>query len=226
MTAPVHLAVFDCDGTLVDSQHAIVSCMQAAFVKSGLNAINADAVRHMVGLTLLEGIARLAPGESVDSHHEIAEHYRVAFQESRSQPNHEEPLYSGVKDCLQTLENEKIMLGVATGKGRRGLEMTLKSHNIREKFSVLKTADDGPGKPHPAILLDAIAETGASPETTVMIGDTVFDMELARNANVKAIGVSWGYHPPNDLMQCGADVIVQNYSDVPGALKTLWRIDR
>lgn len=226
MTDPVYLAVFDCDGTLVDSQHTIVSCMQSAFVQCGMRAIDADAVRHMVGLTLLEGIARLAPAEGAEKHQAVAEHYRVAFQASRSRPNHEEPLYSGAKDCLQALVNEKIMLGVATGKGRRGLEMTLKSHNIRDKFSVLKTADDGPGKPHPAILLDAIAETGASPETTIMIGDTIFDIELARNANVKSIGVSWGYHPPDELKQGGADVIVHNYSDVHAALKTLWRNNR
>ena len=225
MTDPVYLAVFDCDGTLVDSQHTIVSCMQAALRQSGLDTVNADAIRHMVGLTLLEGIARLLPAEGSDRHHEVAEHYRQAFQQSRTRPDHEEPLYQGVKECLQALENDNVMMGVATGKGRRGLEMTLNRHNIRDKFAVLKTADDGPGKPHPAILLDAIAETGASPETTVMIGDTVFDMELARNAKVKSVGVSWGYHPPAELKQYGADVVVQTYSDVHGALKKLWRLD-
>jgi len=222
----VYLAVFDCDGTLVDSQHSIVSSMQDAFVKSGLQPIDSDAVRHMVGLTLLEGIARLAPAESTERHHEIADHYRSAFHQARSLPAHEEPLYDGVKECLQDIENDNIILGIATGKGRRGLESTLSRHNIRDRFTVLKTADDGPGKPHPAILLDAIAETGASPETTVMIGDTVFDMELAKNADVKAIGVSWGYHSPTDLKHYGADAIVHNYSEVHGALKKLWRNDK
>lgn len=225
MTDRVYLAVFDCDGTLVDSQHSIVSCMQTAFANSGLDTINADEVRHMVGLTLLEGIARLLPGESSERHQEVAEHYRVAFQQSRMLQDYEEPLYDGVKECLQALETDNVVMGVATGKGRRGLEMTLRRHNIHDRFAVLKTADDGPGKPHPAILLDAMAETGACPETTIMIGDTVFDMELAVNARVKAVGVSWGYHSPTDLKQCGADVIVQNCADIHGALKKLWRLN-
>ncbi|MEQ9490949.1 MAG: HAD-IA family hydrolase [Alphaproteobacteria bacterium] len=223
MTPPAYLAVFDCDGTLVDSQHTIVTCMQNAFADSGLQPVEADAIRHMVGLSLLDGIARLAPGESTERHLEIAERYRTAFQAARNRPDHDEPLYPGARECLEVIENQNIVMAVATGKGRRGLETTLSRHSIRDRFSVLKTADDGPGKPNPAILLDAIAESGASPETTVMIGDTVFDMELAKNANVSAIGVSWGYHPPGELKRYGADMIVRNYHEVPAALKEIWR---
>ncbi len=224
MTAPAYLAVFDCDGTLVDSQHTIVSCMQLALARAGLQPGNADTIRHLVGLSLLEGIARLVPDQKAETHLEIAEHYRTAFQQARMRPDHEEPLYPGVEECLEVIEKQQIVMAVATGKGRRGLETTLSRHRIRDRFSVLKTADDGPSKPNPAILLEAIAESGASPETTVMIGDTVFDMELAKNANVSAIGVSWGYHTTGDLKRSGADLIVTRYKDVPTALKKIWRI--
>jgi phosphoglycolate phosphatase len=105
-------------------------------------------------------------------------------------------------------------LAVATGKSRRGLDATLARHGLEGRFMALKTADDGPGKPNPHMLLDAMAETGVTPDSTVMIGDTVFDIEMASNAQVRSIGVSWGYHDPDELRAAGAAGVIDEFGEL------------
>jgi phosphoglycolate phosphatase len=138
-------------------------------------------------------------------------------------PDHHEPLYPGAVETLDDLEADGVLLAVATGKSRRGLVATLDRHGLAERFTVLKTADDAPGKPNPDMLLAAMSETGASPDSTVMIGDTVFDIEMAVNARIPAIGVSWGYHDPVELVSAGANEIVDRFGDVVHAAAALWR---
>ena len=114
------------------------------------------------------------------------------------------------------------MLGVATGKSRRGLEATLGRHGLLDRFAILKTADDGPGKPNPDILLDAMAEAGTAPETTAVVGDTVFDMEMASGAGAAAIGVAWGYHDSEELTRAGAQRIIHAFDELMPTIETLW----
>ena len=133
-----------------------------------------------------------------------------------------EPLFENCAEILSALAADGVILAVATGKGRRGLDLTLQQHGLSDHFTVLKTADDGPGKPHPAILEDAMREVGADPQQTVMIGDTVFDMQLAVNAKTHAVGVSWGYHDPHELKTTGATAVADHFNELPDILNRLW----
>lgn len=220
---PLRLAVFDCDGTLVDSQHSIVACMSAAFDAAGHPAPLADAVRRIVGLPLHEGVGRLLPLIEATECLRIAELYKQAFIDLRSAKPMEEPLFPGVVELLDALAAEGVLLGVATGKGQRGLKITLDQHGLLERFVTLQTADDAPGKPNPGMLLRAMAATGAEPGMTAMIGDTTYDILMARSAGTAAIGVSWGYHPPAELHAAGAHAVVDAARDVRPAWESFVR---
>ena len=215
------LAVFDCDGTLVDSQHSIIGAMNAAWRVHGLDAPDARAVRRIVGLPLEIGIAKLLPDGDEEDFERLARHYRAAAYEMRQEEVYEEPLYPGAVEALDALAAAGYMLGVATGKSRRGLDATLESHRLTGKFATLQTGDAAPGKPAPDMLLRAMEETGAGPRTTAMIGDTSFDMLMAKNAGAVAIGVSWGYHGEDELRECGARQVLAEFGELRGALDAL-----
>lgn len=215
------LAVFDCDGTLVDSQHNIVSAMTEAWRTHGLEPLPASLVRRVVGLPLLEAISSLHPLGSDEVHLSLTEDYKNAFHNLRQQPDHREPLYPGTVEALDAMEADGYLLAVATGKSRRGLDATLSRHGLEGRFMALKTADDGPGKPHPHMLEEAMAEVGAGPDSTVMIGDTVFDIEMARNAQVRSIGVSWGYHDSDELRAAGAAGVIDEFGELAEMTATL-----
>ena len=211
---PLRLAVFDCDGTLVDSQHSIVACMKAAFGAAGLALPEAEAVRRIVGLPLAEGVGRLAPVLAAAECVRVADLYKQAFLDLRSAAPLEEPLFPGVRELLDALEAEGVLLGVATGKGQRGLRITLEQHGLLKRFVTLQTADDAPGKPNPAMLRQAMAAVGAEPSQTAMIGDTTYDILMARGAGTAAIGVAWGYHEPEALLAAGADAIISDFAEL------------
>lgn len=212
--AAIRLAVFDCDGTLVDSQHSIVACMTAAFAAAGLAAPTAEAVRRVVGLPLAASVAKLSPLLAMAECERVAELYKEAFTDMRRDNPIDEPLFPGIRELLDVLEAEGVVLGVATGKGRRGLRITLEHHGLLNRFTTLQTADDAPGKPHPEMLRRAMAETGADPAATAMIGDTTFDILMALNARTAAIGVGWGYHPAEELKAAGAHEVVEAAHEV------------
>ncbi len=218
----MRLAVFDCDGTLVDSQHAIIAAMTAAWQAHGLDDPEARAVRRIVGLPLLTAIEKLLPGGGPDDFRRLASHYRDAFNTLRQQPDHEEPLFPGAREVLDILDRANYLLGIATGKSRRGLSATLEIHGLADRFMTIKTSDDGPGKPNPDMLLSAMAEAGAAPSETVMIGDTSFDMLMAGNAGAMAVGVSWGYHDRQELSEAGAARLVEHFAELPEALDALY----
>jgi len=207
----MRLAVFDCDGTLVDSQAAIVRIMGAAFVAEGHPAPAEAEIRRSIGLPLTHAMALLAPGADEARIRRLAEGYRDIARAAQHQRDHHEPLFEGTRETLDQLARAGWMLAVATGKGRHGLISTLTRHDLLERFLSLHTADDGPGKPDPAILRDAMAFAGAAPEDTVMIGDTSFDMRMAANAGVRGLGVAWGYHPRAELMASGAHAVADTY---------------
>lgn len=227
MKPAVRLVVFDYDGTLVDSQAAIVGTMQAAFLELGLAAPTPEAVRRIVGLALELAIERLclAPGETrADAAlvAALAASYRRRFQAVRLQQGvAHEPLFAGVAAVLQRLDSSGRLLAIATGKNRRGLLAGLAGHGLGRHFQVLKTADDGPSKPHPEILFQAMRELGMEPRETLMIGDTVYDMEMARSAGAYALGVSWGYHPPGELLAAGAFAVAGRPDELVEQVETL-----
>jgi phosphoglycolate phosphatase len=211
----VRLAVFDCDGTLVDGQHMITAAMRAAFHAEGLPEPAAEAVRRVVGLPLLAAIAALVPAADSALHDALSRRYAESFQKLRTTPAYHEPLFPGAQAALDALEQAGFLLGIATGKSRRGLVATLARHGLEGRFVVLRTSDDGPGKPSPHMLNSAMSEAGAVPSTTVMVGDTVFDIEMARNAKVAAIGVGWGYHDREELRGAGAAAVIERFEELP-----------
>jgi phosphoglycolate phosphatase len=218
------LFLFDCDGTLVDSQHNIVAAMAAAWTRHDLPAPAAGDVRRIVGLSLEIAIARLLPAAEDRTHRAIAASYREivhGLREGNAQGTAEEPLFPGIRELIEGLAAPEIFLGVATGKNLRGLEHTLSVHGLREHFHTLQTADRCRSKPDPEMVLRAMAETGIEAPSTVVIGDTSFDMEMARSAGATAIGVAWGYHAVAELVNAGAHAIIQQPSDLLVELRRL-----
>lgn len=210
------LIVFDVDGTLVDSQHLIDAAMAHAFKGAGLAPLPRAQVLSIVGLSLPQAVARLAPDTDAATQARIVEGYKESFMGARKADP--APLYPGARDLLDRLRpRHDALLGIATGKSRRGLDAMLAHHDLAGHFITAQVADDHPSKPHPSMLHRALAETGA--RQAVMIGDTVFDMEMAANAGVPAIGVSWGYHPAEALAAAGAMAVVEDYAALAAALE-------
>ena len=218
----IKLCVFDCDGTIVDSQDSIVQSMQAAFRHCGLAEPPREAIRRVVGLPLVTASAVLAPdGTDAETAERLAEAYRVAFTGLRRDGLINDPLFPGVVAAVDALDAGGWLLGIATGKGRRGLDLTLDHHGLAGRFVTLQTADSAPGKPSPGMLLNAMADAGAEPGNTVMIGDTTFDMEMSVNAGVLAIGVSWGYHESDELVSAGATKVISEFDELVPSLDDL-----
>ena len=208
------LAVFDCDGTLVDSLESIVRSMATAFETHGFMAPSPADVRRVVGLPLQEAIARLGGLLDESTVQAVRRTYSQYFFELRTSHAVSEPLYPGVAKALDGLESDGWLLGIATGKARRGLEATLKPHGLADRFVTKQTSDVAAGKPNPDMLIRAMAETGADAESTVMIGDTVFDIQMARNAGTWAVGVAWGYHEKDELSEAGAHIVIDRFDDL------------
>ncbi len=211
MTSSVRLALFDCDGTLADSQHAIVSAVERAFAACGQAIPPAAQVRRGIGLSVPVAIARLAPGASDAEVERLADAYREAYFEARTAHGADpEPLFDGVVALLDELQGDGWTLGIATGKSRRGLERLLRQHGLTDRFATLQVADNHPSKPHPSMALAAMEAVGAAPAQTAVIGDTAHDMGLARAAGARALGVAWGYHDEAELTAGGAEAIASN----------------
>ena len=218
----VHLVLFDCDGTLVDSQHMIHAAMCRAFDGCDFALPERERVRGVIGLQLDTAIARLAPDLDEASVALLAEGYKAAFFALREEPDAKarEPLYEGMAELVAALHEDGVILGVDTGKSLRGLRHTLAMHGLQERFVTLQTPDNAPGKPDPGMVLQAMAETGARPETTLVIGDTTFDMEMAREARAGALGVAWGYHPAEALLASGAGAVAGDVAALAGLIDT------
>ena len=212
------LAVFDCDGTLVDGQADVCWAMERAFERAGLPAPEAREVRRIIGLSLPVAIRQLAPDLSDRDAGNVTEFYKSSFRARREEGLLGEPLYDGIADLLAGLHAGGWSLAVATGKSDRGLAACLASHGIADLFVSLQTADRHPSKPHPAMLEAALFEAGARPGEAVMIGDTTFDMLMARSAGVPAIGVAWGYHSPAELLAGGALGIAETVEELAAQL--------
>jgi len=213
------LIVFDCDGTLADSQHIITDAMRFAFQSAGLAAPQRSSILRIVGLSLGEAVAALAPDQAEARRDEIVRAFRERSTALRLIATMHEPMFPGAASLLRALsEREDVILGLATGKSRRGVARIIEQHGLDGIFATIQTADDAPSKPHPGMLLQAMDETGTSPATAVMIGDTSYDMLMASSANVASIGVTWGYHTKVELRQAGAKTIVHSFAELERAL--------
>lgn len=224
MTA-LKLVVFDMDGTLIDSQDFIVEAMTRSFARMGQPLPSRDAILSIVGLSLPQAVARLLPDLDADQVAQAADQYKQEFVALRAEKGGEgaAPMYPGARAALERLRpRDEVFLGVATGKARRGLDHAFHAHDIGHFFHTSQTADDHPSKPNPSMLLRALEETMVAPRNSVMVGDTTFDIEMGRAAGFRTVGVSWGYHPTADLHDAGADIVIDSFDALGGALEELW----
>ena len=207
------LVLFDVDGTLLDSQDIIVAAQRMAFASVGLPAPSRAQSLSIVGLSLREAFTTLVGAEGpIDA---LAEAYKAAFNQLRLDPSHHAPFFPGALEAVATLAaRDDMILGLATGKSRRGVAHLIERAGWERVFATTQTADDNASKPAPEMVHKALAETGVAPENAVLIGDTTFDMMMARNGGIAAIGVTWGYHPVDALRAAGAQAVAESFDDV------------
>jgi phosphoglycolate phosphatase len=216
------LVLFDVDGTLIDSQQMICAAMQRAYESHGLVCPPVPQVLSIVGLSLAEAFQKLSVGTDhpLES---LAERYKQAFFDLRAAGKEASPLYPGVRETLDALKRRPdVVLGLATGKSVRGVNAMLDQHDLHGVFATIQTSDTAPSKPHPDMVLQAMRETGMGPENTVLIGDTGYDIAMARAAGATGIGVAWGYHPVEDLHAAGAHTVLDTFEALDPALAAVW----
>lgn len=216
------LIMFDLDGTLIDTQALIAEHMSSAFTWAGLPPPTPAEVRKIIGLSLPVAIARLAGTEDAAIVDGLVESYKGHYRASLAHQSNREPLFPGAREALdRLLPAPETLLGIATGKGLAGVHRILALHGLDRHFRTLQTPDHNPSKPHPGMVLRAMAETGAAPHEVVMVGDTVFDIELAKAAGVMSIGVGWGYHDRRDLRLAGASILIESFDELDAAITAL-----
>lgn len=218
MSAQARLLIFDLDGTLVDSQDMIVESQRRTFLAHGLTPPDRRTSLSVVGLSLREAFAQLVGADGpVEG---MAETYKSLFQELRSDISRAEPFFPGAVETVARYgADPAYFLGVATGKSRRGVRHLFSRTGWESLFATVQTADDHPSKPAPDMIHAALAETGVAPARAFMIGDTSFDMAMAKAAGVRAIGVAWGYHETDALLAAGADEIISDFGELHGLLQ-------
>lgn len=220
----LRLVIFDVDGTLVDSQAHILASMRGAFAAHGLPAPSRSATLSIVGLSLPQAMARLLP-ERPNLIEGLSAAYRDSFADLRQSGDGaaNSPLYPGAQVVLDALAGQpETLLAVATGKSRRGLDHLIEVHGWHGLFQSIQVGDHHPSKPHPSMIDTCLAETGVSPQMAVMVGDTSYDMEMARGAHIAGLGVGWGYHAPKELTQAGAVRVLADFAEMPAALEEFW----
>ncbi|MES0881666.1 HAD-IA family hydrolase [Roseibium sp. SCP14] len=223
----MYLIIFDVDGTLVDSQNSIYHGLQVGFEAVGLPMPDRKTALSIVGLSLEKAFADLLAPEHHDKIDEMSAAYRHAKITRREQGLEIDPMYPGAREAIDRLHaRDDILLGIATGKARRGVKHMQDTHDLHGRFVTIQTADTSPSKPHPDMVLRAIAETGAEPHRTLMIGDTGFDMAMAKAAGAHALGVTWGYHDHSRLVDEGADKIIDSFDELDRTLIDLLKMNK
>ena len=215
----LRLVIFDVDGTLVDSQAEILAAMAHAFDAEARAMPSRADVLSIVGLSLDVAFAKLCPDADQSTQARLVAGYKDAFSTQRAQNADHGPLYPGARAVLDTLaRQDETLLAVATGKSRRGLDKLLERHALEGFFHNEQVADHHPSKPNPSMILAALSELGIAQTRAVMVGDTTFDMDMARAAGVAKVGVAWGYHAADALMP---DILITDFDALPGAVDTL-----
>lgn len=222
MSAPLRLVLFDVDGTLVDSQGSIVHAMTTSFQAASVPVPTREVILSIVGLSLPHAIARLVPDQPSSVQNDLVEGYKEAYHAHRLDLGAaSSPLYPGAREAIEALHAvPEVLLGVATGKSKRGLDALIEVHGLERYFVTRQVADHHPSKPHPSMVQAALAETGVEPDCAVMVGDTSYDMDMAAAAGVRGIGVAWGYHDRSALTS--AFCVIETFDQLPTALAGIW----
>lgn len=224
---PLRLVVFDVDGTLVDSQAHILAAMSHAYGALGVEPPSREAVLGIIGLSLPVAMAQLSPELTAQDQVALVEGYKESFAKIRvsGEPRQMSPLYPGAREAVEgLLARDDLLVGIATGKSRRGLDHLLEAHGWVGTFVTEQVADHHPSKPHPSMLHAALTETGVEARDAVMIGDTTYDIEMGRAAGLATLGVTWGYHPEASLARAGATAIIKDYAALPAAIERIWEV--
>lgn len=219
------LVIFDVDGTLVDSQAHIIASMEAAFATSEPSLPAREAILSIVGLSLPVAMRELAPDVDEETLDRMVAAYKEAFQYHRlKQGAAASPLYPGAEEAVRELgARADVLLAIATGKSRRGLDALMADWDFADLFVSTQCADDHPSKPHPSMVLTCLEECGVAATDAVVIGDTTYDMEMARAARSRAVGVRWGYHGRDALMTAGAHVVLGEFGQLNAAMTEMWK---
>lgn len=216
------LVIFDMDGTLIDTQALIAEHMARTFEEAGLRPPTPAEARRVIGLSLPLALGRLAGSDDPALIDPMVDAYKSHYRASLVADSGREGLFPGALAALHRLhQRTRTDLGIATGKGLGGVERILALHGIAELFVTFQTPDHNPSKPHPGMIHRAMAERGAKPGETIMVGDTTFDIEMGKAAGAWAIGVSWGYHEPDELLAAGADSLIDTFDQLDGAIEQL-----
>jgi phosphoglycolate phosphatase len=214
MSNNLSMIVFDCDGTIVDSQRAIVDIMQQTFALHNLKLPKHEEVLFGIGLELNVGIERLLPERHGLDIKKLCKTYRNLAAKKRENRKFGDPLYPDAENVIRSLHADGWLLGIATGKSRVGLDYVLNSYKLSQLFVTKQTSDTAAGKPNPEMLENAMRDAGVNSGNVFMVGDTTYDICMAVNAGTHAIGVSWGYHRTEELIDAGAEIVLGNYQDL------------
>lgn len=211
----LRLLVFDWDGTLMDSVATIVACTQAVLREMEVEDVPEPMIRGTIGLGIRETIEILVPGCTDELFERVIETYRRHWWSTfRDRP----VLFPGVEEMLRHLSTEGYLLAVATGKSRRGLDHSLEQTGLRDLFHSTRTADEAFSKPHPRMLLDILDDLGVHPREAAMVGDTTFDLEMARNAGTAGVGVCTGSHCREELQELAPVICLERVVELPAWL--------
>ena len=214
----LRLAVFDVDGTLIDSRSSIFRAAVEAAHAINIDPPTYDDVRAIVGVSLFDALAMMRPDLDSETIALYTHEFQQAFLRFHADPEFSEDLYLGAEETMRALKGEGWLLGMATGNSRRGVTRTVAKHGWGDLFDVTFCADDGPSKPHPHMLQRNLDALGVATHEAVMIGDANHDMKMARSAHVRAVGVSWGFHTVEELQLAGAHDIVHDFTELKALL--------
>lgn len=210
------VVIFDWDGTVVDSVEHIASSLHGAATELGFPAREMEAYRDIIGLGIIEALQKLYPGLDMDDINAIREGYARYFFSQQTTPQN---IFPGIETLLTDLGVAAEGLAVATGKSRRGMDRALESTGLGPRFAITRCADETRSKPDPTMLREIVAHFGIAAEDAVMIGDTVYDMEMAQRVGMPAIGVEWGVHQRDRLAAFSPAAIVSDVDGLRQALK-------
>ncbi len=217
----LRLAVFDVDGTLIDSAGSIVAGVLACWEACGFPVPEAETVRRIIGLPWEESVITLLPGAGAKEFARIRSYHDEVARGLRSRPPRSEIVFPGAVEALDALEAAGCILSIITSRPTGRLQELLEKEGLAGRFVALKTTDHGPGKPAPHLMLQTLAETGVDKDDAVMVGDTVFDVQMARAAGTEAVGVSWGVHEAEELRDAGAGHVIDAFHELPPLVRRL-----